>query len=199
MKSFKQFCVDASINEEWWSPFTYKPNIPSPPKPPMDVLAYKNYKSGVLNKDSGKFTQRQFTSPEQKRYGWKPVQVSSYSKQDTPGDLTASGEKFTDNARGVAVPYKSKINKNPSIPFGTKLQITSAPGTGAPVAKTHSFDTGNFGKTGDYNKNVNFDLSRKTAAEVSGNPNITSQQFGKRMVYVKNEPTTLAKIKPSGK
>jgi hypothetical protein len=158
------------------------------------VLAYKNYQPGVLDKSTGKFTQRPHTGLEQQRYGWKPVTVSSYSKADTPGSTTASGEKFSDNARGVAVPYKSSTSSKPSIEFGTKLQMTKAPGTKAPVATTRSFDTGNFGKYGQYNKDVNFDLARQTAADVSGKPNITSQEFGKQKLYVRTLSPSTAKI-----
>jgi hypothetical protein len=150
-----------------------------------DVLAYKNYMPGTLNKDTGKFTPKKFSDVEQKRYGWKPVEVSSYSRKDTPGSSkTASGEPFSDTARGVAVPYKNPTGGTPEIPFGTKIKFTAAPGTSAPIAKSKVFDTGNFGKYGDYNKQTSFDLSRQTAADVTGKPNITSANFGKRKVYM---------------
>lgn len=181
MKSFKTFCGDANI-QEFWNPFA--PKVKPSPQP---VLAYKNYQQGFgvgKNWKPGKWT------PEQeKRYGWKPVNVSSYSQADTPGRLTASGERFNDNQRLVAVPYASRSTNRPSIPFGTRLQMTSAPGTRAPVATTKVSDTGNFGPAGDYNKHTSFDLARQTAADVSGNPNITSQEFGKQKVYVKTVPT----------
>jgi|LauGreDrversion4_2_1035121.scaffolds.fasta_scaffold02514_5 hypothetical protein len=153
------------------------------------VVAYKNYQPGVLDKSTGKFTQRPLTGPEQQRYGWKPVEVSSYSKADTPGSTTASGERFSDTVRGVAVPYKSKTSNAPSIPFGTKLQLTKAPGTKAPIATTRSFDTGNFGKAGNYNKTTSLDLARQTAADVTGKPNITSREFGKQKIYMKTAPS----------
>lgn len=168
MKSFLQFCEDAGS------------------KP---VLAYKNYKPGVLDKQTGKFTPRPHTGPEQERYGWKPVTVSSYSKADTPGSTTASGERFDDKQRLVAVPYASKSSTKPSIPFGTQLQLTKAPGTKAPVATTRVSDTGNFGPAGSYNRQTSLDLARQTAADVSGNPNITSREFGKQKVYVKTKPS----------
>lgn len=195
MKSYKQFCRDANIIEGW-SPFASKPK---PEKSDAKVLAYKDYKSGELNKATGQFTQRSHTGAEQKRYGWKPVNVSSYSKADTPGPLTASGDKFHDNAKLVAVPYASKTSSKPSIPFGTNLQMTKAPGTKAPIATTKVSDTGNFGPAGDYNKSTSFDLARQTAADVSGKPNITSREFGKQKVYVKTAPpiTGSAKIKPT--
>jgi len=196
MKTFKQFIEETNQVQELFG-FMEPPPKPQPPK--QEVLAYKNYQPGVLDKSTGKFTQRSFTKPEQKRYGWEPpVEVSSYSKADTPGTTTASGERFSDTAKGVAVPYKSKTNKSPSIPFGTKLQMTKAPGTGAPVATTHSFDTGNFGKAGSYNKSTSFDLARQTAADVSGKPGITSKEFGKQKVYVRNAPEpVMAKTTPS--
>ena len=71
--------------------------------------------------------------------------------------------------------------------------------TSAPVATTHSFDTGNFGQAGNYNKNVSFDLARQTAADVSGKPNITSQEFGKQKVYVRTAPEPTSAAKPSNK
>lgn len=194
MKSFKQFCCDANI-QEFWNPFAPK-SQPQVSKP-QQVLAYKNYQPGVLNKDTGKFTQRAHTAPEQKRYGWKPVNVSSYSKLDTPGSLTASRERFDDKQRLVAVPYASRTSNRPSVPFGTSLQFTSAPGTRAPVATTRVSDTGNFGPAGDYNNQTSYDLALQTTRDVSGKPNITSKEFGKQRVYVRNTPTPpVAKSKP---
>ena len=182
MKSFTQFCKDANI-QEFWNPFAPKEQ----PKPKEDkkVLAYKNYQPGELNKTTGQFTQRAHTGAEQKRYGWKPVNVSSYSKADTPGSLTASGAKFDDKQRLVAVPYASRTSSKPSVPFGTKLQMTKAPGTKAPIATTSAQDTGNFGPAGDYNKSTSYDLGLQTARDVSGKPDITSRQFGKQKVYVR--------------
>lgn len=196
MKSFQNFCKDANI-QEFWNPFASKPQPQPQVSKSQQVLAYKNYKPGVLDKSTGKFTPRAHTAPEQKRYGWKPVKVSSYSKADTPGSLTASGERFDDKQRLVAVPYASRTSNKPSIPFGTRLQITSAPGTKSPVATTKVSDTGNFGPAGDYNRQTSLDLARQTAADVSGNPNITSSEFGKRTVYVRQAPTPpVAKTKP---
>jgi hypothetical protein len=177
MKTFQNFCKDANI-QEFWNPFA--------PAPKTKVLAYKNYQPGVLDKATGKFTPRQHTKPEQQRYGWKPVQVSSYSKADTPGPLTASGHRFDDRQRLVAVPYASRTSSRPSIPFGTRLQMTMAPGTSRPVATTSVQDTGNFGRSGDHNPQTSFDVARQTAADISGKPNITSQQFGKPMIYVRS-------------
>lgn len=191
MKSYKQFCLDANI-QEVWNPFAPKPQA----KPKTQVLAYKNYQPGILNKDTGKFTQRPHTGPEQKRYGWKPVNVSSYSKADTPGSLTASGHKFDDKQKLVAVPYKSRTSTKPSTPFGTKLNVTRAPGV-TPVAKTSVQDTGNFGPAGDYNKKTSYDLSLSTARDVAGKPNITAREFGKQKVYVRNAPEVMgAKVNP---
>jgi hypothetical protein len=188
MKTFKEFCVEAYQIQELFG-FGEKP------KPSNQVLAYKNYQSGVLNKDTGKFTQRAHTGAEQQRYGWKPVQVSSYSKADTPGSKTSSGHKFDDKQRLVAVPYKYKLGQvpkgewkgTPSIPFGTKLDITTKPmGTATKVAKTSVQDTGNFGAAGDTNKEVKMDLSLRTAKDLA--PVSTSNQFGKRIVYSRVSP-----------
>ena len=190
MKSYKQFCLDANI-QEFWNPLASKP------QPTKQVLAYKNYQPGVLNKDTGKFTQRPHTGPEQKRYGWKPVNVSSYSKADTPGSLTASGAKFDDKQRLVAVPYASKTSSRPSTSFGTKLQMTKAPGTKAPVASPSVQDTGNFGPAGAYNKTTSYDLALQTARDVAGKQNITAREFGKQKVYVRNAPEVMgAKVNP---
>jgi len=184
MKTFSQFCSEAYQVQEFFGFFGQKPKPQN-----TQVLAYQNYKPGVLDKKTGKFTQRPHTGAEQQRYGWKPVNVSSYSQADTPGSRTASGEKFDDNQRLVAVPYASPTSTRPSIPFGTSLQLTKAPGTKAPVATTRVSDTGNFGPAGDFNKKTGLDLARKTAADVSGNPNITSKEFGKQTIYVKTAPT----------
>jgi len=187
MKTFNQFCSEAYQVQELFGLFGQKPK----PKPNTQVLAYKNYKPGVLDKKTGKFTQRDHTPKEQKRYGWKPVSVSSYSKADTPGSLTASGHKFDDKQKLVAVPYASQKSSKPSTPFGTKLDMTRAPGV-TPVAKTSVQDTGNFGPAGDYNKNTSYDLSLSTTRDVSGNSNITSKEFGKQKVYVRTTPETTA-------
>ena len=196
MKTFKQFIEEAHQVQELFG--FMEPPKPKPQPPKQEVLAYKNYQPGVLDKSSGKFTQRAHTGAEQKRYGWKPVNVSSYSKADTPGSLTASGHKFDDKQKLVAVPYASKTSNKPSTPFGTKLNITRAPGV-TPVAKTSVQDTGNFGPAGDYNKKTSYDLSLSTARDVSGKPNITSQDFGKQKVYVKTAPEPTAAAKPTKK
>lgn len=191
MKTFKEFCAEAYQIQEFLG-FGEPPK----PKPSSQVLAYKNYQPGVLNKDTGKFTQRAHSDKEQQRYGWKPVKVSSYSKADTPGPKTSSGHKFDDNQRLVAVPYKHKENEvpkgvwkgTPSTPFGTKLDLTTKPmGTSTKVAKTSVQDTGNFGAAGDTNKEVKMDLSLRTAKDLA--PVSTSNQFGKRIVYAKVSPS----------
>ena len=179
MKTFQNFCKDANI-QEFWNPFA--PKV----KPNTKVLAYQNYQPGVLDRSTDKFTARPHTKPEQQRYGWKPVTVSSYSKADTPGSLTASGHNFDDRQRLVAVPYASKISSKPSTPFGTRLQMTTAPGTSRPVATTSVQDTGNFGPAGNFNKKTSYDLALQTARDVSGNPNITAKEFGKQKVYVRS-------------
>ena len=196
MKSFKQFCKEASIQEL----FGFEMPKLSAPKPSTEVLAYKNYKPGVLDKSTGKFTQRAHTATEKDRYGWKPVKASSYSKADTPGSFTASGHKFDDTQRLVAVPYKSKTSSKPSTPFGTKLDLTTKPvGKETQVAKTSVQDTGNFGPAGDYNKSTGMDLSLRTAKDLA--PVSSSREWGKRQIYVRTAPTTpsLAKVSPSKK
>jgi hypothetical protein len=197
MKSFNQFCVDANI-QEFWNPFAPKPTAASKPKP-QPVLAYKNYQPGVLDKSTGRFTARQHTGAEQKRYGWKPVQVSSYSKADTPGSLTASGHRFDDKQRLVAVPYKSTTNTKPSIPFDTKLDLTTKPmGKDTRVARTSVQDTGNFGPAGDYNKSTGMDLSLRTAQDLA--PVSTSTEWGKRTIYRRiTPPPATTKPNPSKK
>jgi hypothetical protein len=194
MKSYKEFCKDANI-QEFWNPFAPKPK---PVAKPQTVLAYKNYQSGVLDKSTNTFTPRAHTPKEQERYGWKPVNVSSYSKKDTPGSKTASGHKFDDNQRLVAVPYKYKEGQvpkgewkgTPSIPFGTKLNFTSKPmGTSTRISNASVQDTGNFGRAGDYNKSTSYDLALQSARDVTDNPNITSTKFGKQKVYVKTLPS----------
>jgi hypothetical protein len=170
------------------------------PKPSNKVLAYKNYQSGVLDKGTGKFTQRAYTDAEQQRYGWKPIKASSYSKADTPGPKTASGQKFDDNQRLVAVPYKYKKGQvpkgvwkgTPSTPFDTKLDLTTKPmGAATKIAKTSVQDTGNFGAAGDTNKEVKMDLSLRTAKDLA--PVSTANEFGKRMVYAKVSPLLVNK------
>jgi len=193
MKTFSQFCSEAYQVQEFFGFFGQKPKPQN-----TQVLAYQNYKPGVLDKKTGEFTARPHTSKEQERYGWKPVSVSSYSKADTPGSLTASGHKFDDKQKLVAVPYKSTTSTKPSTPFGTNLDMTRAPGV-TPVAKTSVQDTGNFGPAGDYNRNTSYDLSLSTARDVSGKPNITSTEFGKQKVYVRTTPTATAKPAPKPK
>ena len=133
MKTFNEF-----VN------FFKKETKPPVPKD-VKVLAYKNYKPGVLNKTTGEFTQRDHTPDEAARYGWKPVKTSSYGPRDTTSQAyntgkdnvqrTADGTPFTGSTRGVAVPYKYKKGEvpkgtwagTPSIKFGTKVQFTPKP------------------------------------------------------------------------
>ena len=208
MRTYKEFvsiCEEYLFSgdvAEFWNPFAPKPK----PKPKSNVLAYKDYKPGVLNKTTGKFTQRDHTDAEAKRYGWKPVKTSSYGPGDTTSQgyntgadkvqRTADGTPFTGATTGVAVPYKYKVGEvpkgtwagTPSIPFGTKLQFTQKPiGTKTKVTNATVRDTGNFGAAGEVNKSTNFDLMRATAREVSGKQNLTPTQWGKRTVYVRTK------------
>ena len=173
-------------------------------KKPKDVkvLAYKNYKPGVLNKTTGEFTQRDHTSDEAKRYGWKPVKTSSYGPRDTTSQAyntgkdnvqrTADGTPFSGSTRGVAVPYKYKAGEvpkgtwagTPSVKFGTNVQFTQKPmGKNTRVTNAKVRDTGNFGAAGEFNRSTSFDLMRQTARDVTGNQNLTPTQYGKRTLY----------------
>ena len=173
-------------------------------KKPKDVkvLAYKNYKPGVLNKTTGEFTQRDHTPDEAKRYGWKPVKTSSYGPGDTTSQAyntgkdnvqrTADGTPFSGATRGVAVPYKYKAGEvpkgtwagTPSIKFGTNVQFTQKPmGKDTRVTNAKVRDTGNFGAAGEFNRSTSFDLMRQTARDVTGNKNLTPTQYGKRTLY----------------
>ena len=166
------------------------------------VLAYKNYKPGVLDKGTGKFTQRAHTSAEKERYGWEPVKASSYGTADTTSQSyntgkdgvqrTADGTAFTDKTRAIAVPYKYHKGQNPrgtsagtpSIPFGTNIDLTQKPmGKNTRVTKSTVRDTGNFGKTGEVNKETGMDLTKQTVRDLLNDKDVTPKQFGKRTVY----------------
>lgn len=198
MKSFKEFCVDADI-QEFWNPFAPKPQPQS-----QNVLAYKNYKPGVLNKQTGEFTQRAHTPDEQQRYGWKPVKASVYAPGDrfTPNKVTATGDPHNWTTKNAAVPFKYKEGQSPkgkegqpSIPYGSQLSLTAKPmGTQTRVTTAKINDVGDFGKTGNVNKPVSFDVSPAAAQSVAGS-NITPQQWGIRNVYTKVSPPT-AKVAP---
>lgn len=196
--------------KEFWNPLAKaKPKAkPAVKKKNSNVLAYKNYKPGVLNKDTGKFTPRSHTDAEAKRYGWKPVKTSSYGPRDTTSQAyntgkdnvqrTADGTPFTGSTRGVAVPYKFKKNEvpkgvwagTPSRKFGSDVTFTNKPLGNAPgktkTVTTKVRDTGNFGAAGEVNKSTSFDLMRQTARDLSGNQKLTPTQWGKRTVYVRN-------------
>lgn len=194
MKTFKEFCAEAySLNEFWW-------NSPPPPKPEpakQEVLAYKNYKSGVLDKKSGKFTQRAHSPEEQKRYGWKPVKASVYAPGDkfTPNKVTATGDPHNWKTRNAAVPFKYKEGQAPkgkegapSIPYGSRLGLTAKPmGKDTKSTSAKINDVGDFGRTGNVNKDVSFDVSPQITKDIAG-PNITPEKWGKRMVYAKVSP-----------
>ena len=174
-----------------------------PPEPKdVKVLAYKNYKPGVLNKTTGEFTQRDHTPDEAKRYGWKPVKTSSYGPRDTTSQAyntgkdnvqrTADGTPFSGSTRGVAVPYKYKAGEvpkgtwagTPSVKFGTNVQFTQKPmGKNTRVTNAQVRDTGNFGAAGEFNRSTSFDLMRQTARDVTGDKNLSPTQYGKRTLY----------------
>jgi hypothetical protein len=190
--------------KEFLNFFNKKKVSPTPSPTPKDtkVLAYKNYKSGVLNKTTGEFTQRAHTSDEASRYGWKPVKTSSYGPGDTTsqayntgGDKvqrTADGTPFTGSTRGLAVPYKYKQGEvpkrtwagTPSLKFGTGVQLTQKPeGNNTKITTAKVRDTGNFGAAGQVNRSTGFDLMRQTARDVTGNSNLSPTQYGKRTLY----------------
>ena len=190
--------------KEFLNFFNKKKRLPTPPPTPKDtkVLAYKNYKSGVLNKTTGEFTQRTHTPDEASRYGWKPVKTSSYGPGDTTsqayntgGDKvqrTADGTPFTGSTRGLAVPYKYKKGEvpkgtwagTPSLKFGTQVQLTQKPeGSNTKVTNSTVRDTGNFGAAGEVNRSTGFDLMRQTARDVTGNQNLTPTEYGKKTLY----------------
>lgn len=204
MKSFKEFCKDANI-QEFWNPFAKsKPKSQAAPKP-QTVLAYKDYKPGVLDKKSGKFTQRSHTGSEQQRYGWKPVKASVYAPGDafTPNKVTATGDPHNWTTRNAAVPFKHKEGQAPkgqsgapSIPYGSKLHLTAKPeGTKTKSTTAKINDVGDFGKTGNVNKDVSFDVSPQITKDIAGS-GTTPEKWGKRMVYTKVSPPTTAKSKP---
>jgi len=82
----------------------------------------------------------------------KTVKASFYGGPSDPtrwhGRKTASGEVYDENALTVAVPYRSKTDKKPSIPFGTQLAVTN-PANGKQVV-VRVTDTGNFGTDAQY-------------------------------------------------
>jgi len=207
MKSFKEFCKDANI-QEFWNPFASraksKPNPQASPKP-QSVLAYKNYKPGVLDKKTGKFTQKAHTGAEQQRYGWKPVKASVYAPGDafTPNKVTATGDPHNWTTRNAAVPFKHKEGQAPkgqsgapSIPYGSRLKLTAAPmgsKTKSTTAKIN--DVGDFGKTGSVNRDVSFDVSPQITKDIAGS-STTPEKWGKRMVYTQVSSPPTAKVAP---
>lgn len=205
MKSYKEFCADANI-QEFWNPLAKKV---SPSKPnSQQVLAYKNYKPGVLDKSSGKFSQRSHSPDEQKRYGWKPVKASVYAPGDafTPNKVTATGEPHNWTTRNAAVPFKYKEGQapkgkegKPSIPYGSTLKVTAEPqGTKTKETKAKINDVGDFGTTGNVNRDVSFDVSPQITKDVAGK-NVTPEKWGKRMVYTQVTPPISAKVAPKKK
>jgi hypothetical protein len=206
MKSFKEFCVDANI-QEFWNPFAPKAQ---PSQQSQQVLAYKNYKPGVLDKSTGQFTQRPHTGEEQQRYGWKPVKASVYTPGDkfTPNSVTATGDPHNWKTTNAAVPFKYKEGQAPkgkegvpSIPYGSQLKVTAKPmgsQTKSTTAKIN--DVGDFGRTGNVNKEVSFDLSPQTVRNVTGDrttpgPEL-AKNWGKGTVYTQVTPPVSAKVAP---
>lgn len=200
MKTYKEFCSQINITEQWWNPQlpstqsitnkiynTLRGTTPQPPE--RKVLAYKNYQSGVLNKTTGQFTARPHTSPEAQRYGWKPGKSSVYVPGDrfTPNNITATGEPHTSTSPSVAVPFKyakgqapSGSEGKPSTPYGTKVSFTRAPmGTNTRSVNAKVNDVGDFGKTGSVNPDVTHDLGPAVVKGLGGNP----KTWGKEKIY----------------
>lgn len=183
MKTFREFCSDANIYE-FWNPFASKPK-PNPKPPQQPVLAHKNYQQGF---GSGKNWKPGTWTPEQQaRYGYKPVKVSAY---DPTGNVTASGKPFTTNTPpSVAVPYVSKTNKKPTIPFGTKIDFTTAPmGRNTKSTSAEVTDTGNFGRKDSESTNANVFADVSPTLRNKLVPGTSSTEFGKPMVYAKVTP-----------
>lgn len=201
MKSYKQFCADANI-QEFWNPLVKK----SQPQKSQPVLAYKNYQQGF---GKGKDWKPGKWNPEQeKRYGWKPVKASVYAPGDafTPNKVTATGEPHNWTTRNAAVPFKYKEGQapkgkegKPSVPYGSTLRVTAEPqGKKTKEAKAKINDVGDFGTTGNVNRDVSFDVSPQITKDVAGR-NITPQQWGKRIVYTQVTPPISAKVAPKKK
>lgn len=204
MKTFKSFCKDANLQELFGLESLLPPKAPPPQ---TRVLAHRNYQSGVLDKATNKFTPRKFTPEEQRRYGWKPVRATSYSPGDkfTPNKVTATGEPHNWTTMNAASPFKypegrfpkgSKQEAQPSIPYGSRLQLTSAPmGTrrgSTRITTSKLNDVGDFGPTGHRNPDVSFDLSPNTVRSITRDKTTPNSQistkWGKGMVYTRVLP-----------
>lgn len=201
MKTFKQFCTDANIQENWFQDrirdvrsVTNRLGLtkPTPPKP-QPVLAYRNYQQGV---GTGANWKRQNWSPEQqRRYGWRPVEITGY---DPTGNLTASQKPLTQTSPpSVAVPYVSRDDKSPRIPFGTQLKFTNKPmGRDTKVIGATVTDTGRFGRQDSDSVNPKTFADASPTLQRLLNPSASSTtQFGKHMTYLKlpNNKTTKPK------
>jgi hypothetical protein len=200
MKTFKEFYAESHSIQEL---FGFNPPPPPAPKPATTVLAYKNYKPGILDKQTGKFTQKTHTPKEQQRYGWKPVKATSYSPGDkfTPNKVTATGEPHNWSTRNAAVPFKYKEGGapkgkqgEPSIQYGSTLNLTNKPtGKSTKIVKSKINDVGDFGRTGNVNRDVSYDLSPRTIRDITGDNKTPdskiSSNWGKGMVYAKVTPT----------
>ena len=191
MKTFKEFCADANIQEGWLQDVTRnvsntvrgvtnrlgitRPQPQAKPKPkPQPVLAYRNYQQGF---GSGKdWKPGRWTKEQEQRYGYKPVEMTYY---DPTGNPTASGKPLTRTSPpSAAVPYISPTNTRPSIPFGTRFQATRAPmGSNTQSTEFEVTDTGLMGHNapGFVNPETKFDASPTLRSRL----NLT----GKQMVY----------------
>lgn len=83
----------------------------------------------------------------------KTVKASFYggpTDRQWHGRKTASGEIYDENGLTVAVPYRSRTDKRPSIPFGTVLEATNL--ANGQRVKVRVTDTGNFGTDPQYGR-----------------------------------------------
>lgn len=205
MKTFKEFCEAADLQEQWWNPkplnsqsitnTIYNTLRGTQPKPPSQkVLAYKNYKPGILDKSTNTFTARPHSEPEQKRYGWKPGEATVYKPGDrfTPNAVTATGEPHTTTSPSVAVPFKytrgqapsKSVEGKPSVPYGTKISFTRSPiGKDTKSVSARVNDVGDFGRTGSVNRTTTHDLGPAVVTQLGGNPNT----WGKEKVYYRTK------------
>ena len=105
--------------------------------------------------------------------GMKTAKASFYGGPTDPtrwhGRKTASGEVYDENALTVAVPYISRTNKKPSIPFGTNLVVLNKSNGSQVLVRVT--DTGNFGtdpKYGGRGLDLSFGAAKKLGITKQG-------------------------------
>jgi lambda family phage tail tape measure protein len=114
----------------------------------------------------------------------KTAKASFYGGPSDPtrwhGRKTASGEVYDENGLTVAVPYRSKSDKRPSIPFGTYLLVTN-PANGKQVV-VRVTDTGNFGTDAQYGGrglDLSYGAAKQLGTVQSGVANVNYQVVDK--------------------